>query len=707
MKTAHKWVLGILSFLLLGLLFVSVMIYAFFTSATGRTMLADMGIFKPPHSKRIGKQESIFFINFETKSDDNLQWGAYCSRLLYDKIRFTPDEILYLPSLEQTLRDMDRYRVINVRNSPLPHEGELFLARAYGVEHVLHGTVYKQGEQIRFEGILYKVDTDSPLAAIQESGSINDPAAFIKKLGFSTFHVLNVSLSQEQQKVLKEPICNSPQAFLFGLQAFSQPDEQSPKAVELYKQAYTTDTNFIFAYIGAASRAGGMNEAAATQIMWEALGIHPKEPNLRLFSFEENVSADYMKFLMDYPDNQEALWEMADHYYEREDYESALPILKYAEKIYPNNWFIQNDLGYVSFKIAMQLHGNNSQGALSPQAQSRYTQLTNQANAAFAKAVELSPNNPIVLCNLMNWGIELNQPEQTILDYFTRATTVNPHIKADWDTLAILYRPEHLNQPEKLHNLYAHCLKENPRYLDVAEDMMYRINYYAIQNRNRKMVSDYQKDTAILQLADAVLYDHVTANPQDDYTRYMAAEGFYYVMDSVHSWKYYEQIKVEPPPTAHVAHEYFLHKGQIACLMNQQDTALHYLELCFQNSPCDICGPNACIIKAGILLDRKNMDEGFALLEKAIQWNPKKVRSYWSYAYYAAEYKTHLDQGFRYAQKAVEMEPDNANYWATLANIYYLQKDKVKAQEAIKKALQLDSSQSWIQDIKKKISKMS
>src|SRR5437870_5824496 len=115
MRTAHKWVLGIGSFLLIVFITAWIIIYTFLTSANGRTLLANMGYFNPPHSTRTQKQESLFFMNFETKSDDNLPWGAYFSRLLYYKIRFAPDEILYLPSLDQIGWDMWRYRVINVR----------------------------------------------------------------------------------------------------------------------------------------------------------------------------------------------------------------------------------------------------------------------------------------------------------------------------------------------------------------------------------------------------------------------------------------------------------------------------------------------------------------------------------------------------------------------------------------------------------------
>ncbi len=704
MKTAYKWVLGILAFLLLGLFLTCLTIYLFFTSAKGRTILANRGFFYPPSSKRTQKQESVFFFNFETKSDDNLQWGAYCTRLLYYKIKFAPDEILYLPSLDQLFMDLDRNRIANTRTFPLPYSAESFLAKAYGIEHILHGTVSKQGDQIRFDGVLYKENTDTPVATIQETGSIQDPAEFIKKIGLSIFRVLNVPLTQQEQKVLQEPIVSNPQAFFTALNAFSQPDEQSQKSVGLYKQAIALDTNFIYAYDAAFSRLSFLNSSESGIFLQNALRLHPKNPFLRLENEKKPKDLNYMQILMDYPDNQDALYGLAGYFY---NYQEELQVMKYMSKKYPNCWYVPNDIGYIYLNYAIRIRGNRPFSQLNTQTQKNYTWLVEEANENLQKAQELFPNNPIVLSNLMGIGIETNQSEETILNYFTRATAINPHIKQDWYTLATLYRPEHLDQPEKLYNVYSHALKENPYDLDIAKDMMYRINWYAIQHRNPKMVTVYRKDTTTLALADAVLYPYVIANPQDDYTRYMAAEGFYYVMDSVHSWKYYEEIKSEPPPSANVTHEYYLHKGQIASLMNQPDTALHYLDLCFQNNPCEICGPNACIIKAGILLERKNMDEGFGMLEKAIQWNPKKIRSYWAYAYYSAEYKIHLDQGFRYIQKAIEMEPDNANYWATLANIYYLQKNKIKAQEAITKALQLDSSQSWIQAIKKKISKMS
>ena len=61
----------------------------------------------------------------------------------------------------------------------------------------------------------------------------------------------------------------------------------------------------------------------------------------------------------------------------------------------------------------------------------------------------------------------------------------------------------------------------------------------------------------------------------------------------------------------------------------------------------------------------------------------------------------------RYAQKALDLEPDSEYSWGALANLYYAQKDKAKANESITKALQIDPSNPWLLEVKKKISKMS
>ena len=174
---------------------------------------------------------------------------------------------------------------------------------------------------VGFDGTLYSINPDIVVAPVQVDGSTKDPAAFNNKLGLEVFHILQVKLTPEEQTYMSKPEVRNAAAFLNALEGFSQPTEQSRKAVQLYEQAVYLDNQFIFPYVGVSSRMQVYDTySAAKAYLQKAIRQHPDNPFLRLYDGSINQEYKYMKFLMDYPDNLQALYKLAWVYRDNRNY---------------------------------------------------------------------------------------------------------------------------------------------------------------------------------------------------------------------------------------------------------------------------------------------------------------------------------------------------------------------------------------------------
>lgn len=90
---------------------------------------------------------------------------------------------------------------------------------------------------------------------------------------------------------------------------------------------------------------------------------------------------------------------------------------------------------------------------------------------------------------------------------------------------------------------------------------------------------------------------------------------------------------------------------------------------------------------------KKDADELFestkAVYETIVKGHPKAALAYNRLAWLAATCRRDLDRGLAVARKAVELAPDNADYYDTLAEVLFQSGKKTEALEAQKKAMKL------------------
>jgi tetratricopeptide (TPR) repeat protein len=79
-----------------------------------------------------------------------------------------------------------------------------------------------------------------------------------------------------------------------------------------------------------------------------------------------------------------------------------------------------------------------------------------------------------------------------------------------------------------------------------------------------------------------------------------------------------------------------------------------------------------------------------ARLHEAIAANPESASPYNQYAWLVGNTEGDFDEALRSAKKAVELEPDEAGYYDTLAHVLYAKGDYAEAVKQQTKAAELD-----------------
>jgi hypothetical protein len=129
------------------------------------------------------------------------------------------------------------------------------------------------------------------------------------------------------------------------------------------------------------------------------------------------------------------------------------------------------------------------------------------------------------------------------------------------------------------------------------------------------------------------------------------------------------------------------------------DEALRHAELALTHSPGYVELPIALVPE---LARRGHKKEATALFNRCYGVYEKVCRAYprcaWAHnsaAWLSACCRRNLDQAVQHAQKAVELAPDHAGYFDTLAEVHFQRGDKEKAIASQKRAIELDPKKTY------------
>jgi TolB-like protein/DNA-binding winged helix-turn-helix (wHTH) protein/Tfp pilus assembly protein PilF len=181
------------------------------------------------------------------------------------------DELITDLSQISALRVISRTSVM-----PYKHAGKSLpqIARELDVDAVVEGTVLRSGDRVRITAQLIQANADKHLWAASYEGDVRDTLALQNRVARSIAEQIRISLSPQEQAVLKSAKVVNPEAYeayLKGRYFWNKRTSDSLKtAVDYFNQAIAKDPNYAQAYTGLADTYALLGD-------WQYAVLTPKE----------------------------------------------------------------------------------------------------------------------------------------------------------------------------------------------------------------------------------------------------------------------------------------------------------------------------------------------------------------------------------------------------------------------------------------------
>ncbi|HXN17307.1 MAG TPA: tetratricopeptide repeat protein [Candidatus Binatus sp.] len=181
------------------------------------------------------------------------------------------DELITDLSQISALRVISRTSVM-----PYKHAGKSLpqIARELDVDAVVEGTVLRSGDRVRITAQLIQANADKHLWAASYEGDVRDTLALQNQVARSIAEQIRISLSPQEQAVLKSAKVVNPEAYeayLKGRYFWNKRTANSLKtAVDYFNQAIAKDPNYAQAYTGLADTYALLGD-------WQYAVLTPKE----------------------------------------------------------------------------------------------------------------------------------------------------------------------------------------------------------------------------------------------------------------------------------------------------------------------------------------------------------------------------------------------------------------------------------------------
>ena len=344
------------------------------------------------------------------------------------------DELITDLSQISALRVISRTSVM-----PYKHAGKSLpqIARELDVDAVVEGTVLRSGDRVRITAQLIQASADKHLWAASYEGDVRDTLALQNQVARSIADEIRISLSPQEQAVLKSAKAVNPEAYeayLKGRYFWNKRTANSLKtAVDYFNQAIAKDPNYAEAYTGLADTYALLGD-------WQYAVLTPKEAfpkakaaaikaleldsalseahNSLAFCFDafdwdfESAGKEFRRAIELNPGYATAHHWYAWHLSLTGQYDDAIAEMKKAKNLDPLSLIINSDLAELlviahfydeSIIQSRKTIGMDPNFALAHnQLAQAYLQkhMYAEAVAEFQKAVELSNGSPTCIANL-------------------------------------------------------------------------------------------------------------------------------------------------------------------------------------------------------------------------------------------------------------------------------------------------------------------
>lgn len=328
------------------------------------------------------------------------------------------------------------------------------IARELGTRYILSGSVRKFQENLRITVELIDVEMDTQLWAETYKGKLDDVFDIQEKVSKQIVDALMVKLSPTEKVVLTKRSTLNPEAFDCNLRARNFLYQRTKKsmnfAVQLFQKAIELDPRYADAYAGLGETYSSLYqdveriehwldksiESSLKALMYDstlpeayaALGLGYYNKRM----FDEAVAASKKAIELD-QSNFLGYWILGRIYSSTDEYSKSAELFLKVLELNPDFYSVYGDLqivygrmgekekykkilleGLETYKRYLSQHPDDSRGHMYYATDLAQVGRKEEAKAQAAKAIELSPDDPLMLYNASCFYAQMGEKENAL-----------------------------------------------------------------------------------------------------------------------------------------------------------------------------------------------------------------------------------------------------------------------------------------------------
>ncbi|MBI2428500.1 MAG: protein kinase [Ignavibacteriales bacterium] len=328
------------------------------------------------------------------------------------------------------------------------------IARELGTRYILSGSVRKFQENLRITVELIDVELDTQLWAETYKGKLDDVFDIQEQVSKQIVEALMVKLSPTEKVVLTKRSTLNPEAFDCNLRARNFLYQRTKKsmnfAIQLFQKAIELDPRYADAYAGLGETYSSLYQDVERVEQWLDKSI---ESSLKALMYDSTLPEAYAALGLGYynkrmfddavtasrkaieldPNNFIGYWILGRIYSSTDRYSESVQLLHKVLELNPDFYSVYGDLqivygrmgekekyqkilheGIETYKRYLSQHPDDARGHMYYATDLAQVGQTDEAKIQAAKAIELSPDDPLMHYNAACFYAQMHEKAHAI-----------------------------------------------------------------------------------------------------------------------------------------------------------------------------------------------------------------------------------------------------------------------------------------------------